>query len=339
MRAMALTRTSDRDELPDAMSWVELPDPVAGTGQLLVRVAASALNPTDYQRAFYGVGREMPFVLGLDVAGVVEAVGDGVDGFAVGDRIAYVGDIRENGGYAELTVADARAVAHVPESVSFVAATAVASAAVTAYQAVVRRMNVAPGDTVFVTGAAGGVGGFAVQLASLRGARVLASDVSDMADHIRRLGAEAVIDFRAEDVAARVKELTGGRGVDAILDTVGSESATGNLSLLAHGGGIATVAGRPDLTVVPPFGMAPSVHEIALGAAYVVDDSRAMTALGDMLQELLALVAAGDLDPMVGRVIELDEVPTALRDLGRVGIAGKVVAVWDDDAYTAPHGA
>jgi NADPH:quinone reductase len=202
----------------------------------------------------------------------------------------------------------------------------VPSAGLTACQAVVGRLRVGDEDTVLITGGAGGVGGFAVQLAALAGARVIATEAAHNTEHVKALGAEAVVDFRTDDIPARVRELTG-RGLDAVVDTIGADSATANLQLLAHSGRIAAVAGRPDLTTVPPFGMAPSVHEIALGAAYTVGDRRSRAQLATMLSELLALTAEGRLDPMLSRTVSLDEVPSALVELSGRGVRGKIVYV------------
>ncbi|MET8977915.1 zinc-binding dehydrogenase [Streptomyces sp. NPDC004539] len=324
MRALVLDRPGTCDTLREA----ELPVPEPGPGQVRVRVEACGLNPSDYQRAAYGIPEwEWPAVLGLDVVGVIEALGDGVTHVGVGQRVAYSGDIRVRGGFAEYTVTDSAALALVPEGLEPAKAAALPSAGLTAYQAVVRRLRVGEGDTVLITGGAGGVGGFAVQLASHRGARVLATEAAANTDHVKALGADEVLDFRNDDIPSRVRELTGGRGLYAVVDTIGPDSATANLKLLAHGGGLAAVAGRPDLTAVPPFGMAPSVHEIALGAAYTVGDDRSRRQLSTMLTELLGLAAEGRIDPMLSRTVALEDVPAALVELSGRGVRGKVVHV------------
>lgn len=326
MRALVLDRPVMPSELCEALRITDLPDPVPGPGEIRVQVEAGALNPTDYQRAQYGVPEwEWPAVLGLDVVGRVDLLGPGVDNVDVGDRVAYVGDIRARGGFADYTIANAMAVAKVPASVSAVAAAALPSAGLTAYQAVVRRLDVAQGDCVLITGGAGGVGGFAVQLAALRGARVVVTEHPDNTDAVLALGAERVIDFRSDGLADAVAEFTGGRGLDGVVDTIGTESATTNLTLLAHGGGLASIAGRPNLDAVPPFRMAPSVHEIALGAAYMVDDTKAVTNLAEMMGDLLRLLSQGELDPMIGRTVDLSEVPAALTQLASRTVRGKIV--------------
>ncbi|MCT9143529.1 zinc-binding dehydrogenase [Streptomyces violarus] len=325
MRALVL----DRPGPCDTLRLSDLPVPEPGTGQVRIRVEACGLNPSDYQRAAYGIPEwTWPAVLGLDVVGAVDALGPEVTNVSTGQRVAYHADIRERGGFAEYTLADAQVLAPVPTALEPTDAAALPSAGLTAYQAVVRRLHVTAGDTVLVTGGAGGVGGFAVQLAALAGARVLATASAHNTVHVKGLGAEAVVDHRTEDVPSRVREWTGGRGVDAVVDTVGPDSATANLGLLVHGGRLAAIAGRPDLSVVPPFSMAPSVHEIALGAAYTVGDERSRRQLSTMLTELLGMAADGRLDPMVTRTLPLEDVPAALTELSGRRVRGKLVQVF-----------
>ncbi|MET9435050.1 zinc-binding dehydrogenase [Streptomyces sp. NPDC006551] len=322
MRALVLDRPGPLDSLRST----ELPVPAPGPGQVRVKVEACGLNPVDYQIAKNGVaGLAWPHVLGLDVAGTVDALGEGVTRVGVGQRVAYHADLRRPGGFAEYTVGDAEVLAQVPAALDLVRAAALPAAGMTAYQALVRRLHVAEGQTVLVNGGAGGVGGFAVQLAAMTGARVFATASARNIDHVRKLGAQAVIDYRTEDVPARVRELTGGRGVDAVVDTVSTESATASLRLLAYGGGLAAVAGRPDITTVAPFTIAPSVHEIALGAAYSSGDEQARTDMAVMLTELCALAADGRLDPLLARTVPLDEVPAALEELAARHVRGKLV--------------
>lgn len=325
MRALVL----DQPGPCDTLRLADLPVPEPGPGQVRIRVEACGLNPSDYQRAAYGIPEwTWPAVLGLDVVGTVDELGAGVTNVRTRQRVAYHADIRERGGFAEYTLADAQALAPVPAGLDPAAAAALPSAGMTAYQAVVRRLHVTAEDTVLVTGGAGGVGGFAVQLAAMAGARVLATASAGNAAYVKGLGAEAVVDYRTEDVASGVRELTEGRGVDAVVDTVGPDSATTNLGLLVHGGRLAAIAGRPDLGVVPPFSMAPSLHEIALGAAYTVGDERARRQLSTMLTELLSMAADGRLDPMVTRTIALEDVPAALTELSGRRVRGKLVQVF-----------
>ncbi|WP_298552729.1 zinc-binding dehydrogenase [Streptomyces luteogriseus] len=325
MRALVL----DQPGPCDTLRMADLPVPDPGPGQVRIRVEACGLNPSDYQRAAHGIPEwTWPAVLGLDVVGIVDELGAGVTNVRTRQRVAFHADIRERGGFAEYALADAQVLAPVPAGLDPAVAAALPSAGMTAYQAVVRRLHVTAEDTVLVTGGAGGVGGFAVQLAAMAGARVLSTASAGNAAYVRGLGAEAVVDHRTEDVASRVREVTEGRGVDAVVDTVGPDSATTNLGLLVHGGRLAAIAGRPDLGVVPPFSMAPSLHEIALGAAYTVGDERARGQLSTMLTELLSMAADGRLDPMLTRTVALEDVPAALTELSGRRVRGKLVQLF-----------
>ncbi|MDN4482227.1 zinc-binding dehydrogenase [Demequina lignilytica] len=324
MRALLLEAPGD----PSGLRLGEIEPPALDPGAVLIAVEACGLNPVDASTARSGhPAWTYPHVPGLDIVGRVEAVGEAVGHLSPGDRVAVHTDLRRGGGLGELAAVDARAVALVPEGLGPVEAAALPCAGLTALQAVARRLDVEPGDTVLVTGGSGGVGGFAVQLAVLAGARVIATASAAHHEAVRELGAHDVIDYRSEDVAARVRELTGGRGVDAVVDTVSARSATENLSLLAHGGGIACVAGRADLSAVPPFTTAPSVHEIALGAAHAADDERSVAWLAEGLELLMDLVVAEELDPLVTATVTLAEAPAALARVGERHTRGKVVAV------------
>ena len=179
-----------------------------------------------------------------------------------------------------------------------------------------------------MTGGNGGVGGFAVQLAHLAGARVIAS-ASGRFDRLKALGADETVDYRDPAASQRILEAAGDRGIDGIVDTVGSKSAAALLGLLNHGGGIACVAGRTEFSGIRPFTISPSIHEISLGAAYSAGGDKHVRDLGVMLSELLSLTAAGELDPMVTRVVSIDDVPAALEEIGGRHVAGKIVAAWE----------
>ena len=307
----------------------ELSTPEPGAGQVRIRVEAVGLNPVDARLAS-GEGHpdwEWPHVLGLDIAGVVDATGAGVERVAVGDRVANHGDLRRQGGLAEYVIADQATLAQIPSGVSSMAAAALPCAGMAAYQAVHRRLHVEARQTVLVTGAAGGVGGFAVQLAAFAGARVIGTASSDNHDWVRALGATDVVDYKRNEVSARVLDLTDGRGVDAVVDTVSAESATDSLGLLVHAGGIACIAGRARLETVLSFTTAPSLHEIALGAAHSFGDRLARQRLSLDLARLLRMVNDGWLDPMITGTVALEHCAEAFTALAAGHNRGKVIAV------------
>ena len=324
MKALVLERPGSLANL--SIADIALPQP--RPGELRVRVHAVGLNPIDYKLA-QGNGHpawRFPFVLGLDVAGVVDAVGEEVQGWEIGDRVVYHGDLSRPGGYAEYAVTAAHVAARIPKDVSFVEAAALPCAGYTAYQAVVRKLHLEAGQTILVQGGAGGVGGFAIQLAAGIGAIVYTTASPQNFDYVQKLGAQHAIDYHSEDIAGHLHGLTKGRGVDAIVDTVGRATATAGLDMLAFSGGIACVESLPDFSHFRSFDRALSVHDIALGSVYRVGDRKAQEDLARMGAEMLALLQAGKLNPLVSEICALDAVPDGLHRLAQRHVRGKIVA-------------
>lgn len=308
--------------------WQELPTPKPGPGQVQVEVKAVSLNPVDYKLATSGYPSwAYPHILGLDVAGVITALGEGVTDFQLGERVAYHGDLTKPGGFADFALADARAVARIPTPVSFETAAALPCSAITAYHALTRRINALKTQTVFVNGGAGGVGSFAVQLAALLGYTVYASASAANHDYVQSLGASVVIDYQQASIKTSVLALTHGMGVDAVIDTVSKESATEALEYLAFGGHLISLLGQ----VMPPpvdFTHAFSISEVTLGAAYIAKHAASITDLGVMLNELLLLVASGKLTPTIAEVLTPAELPSGLVRLQTRRVRGKLVVAW-----------
>ncbi|WP_054953464.1 zinc-binding dehydrogenase [Flaviflexus massiliensis] len=303
----------DQPGTPDTLRLGVIDEPTAGPGEILIRVHACGLNPVDVGVAGGGnPAWSWPHVLGLDAAGTIEALGEGVTEFEIGQHVVFHGDLRREGGLAEFVTAPATILATIPDEVTFEQAAALPCAGMTAFQAVHRRLHVSAGQTILITAGAGDVGGYAIQLAKKMGAKVITTCSEANIERVRKLGADEVINYRTENVVERVKELTNSRGVDAVIDTVSAESATENLSILVHGGGLVSIAGRPDGSVIEPFTYAVSLHEIALGAAHSHGDEKAQADLRAMLEELMAAVADGSLDPMLAHVVPLDQAPDAL---------------------------
>ncbi|WP_237568762.1 zinc-dependent alcohol dehydrogenase family protein [Mycolicibacterium lacusdiani] len=203
----------------------EIPDPTPGPGEVLLRVMASGVNPLDtkVRRGAAAHAKTMPpAILGIDTAGVVEAVGAGVDQFQIGDEVfgmtGGVGGVP--GSLAELAAVDARLIAHKPKALSMAQAAALPLGFITSWEGLVDRAGVAPGDQVLVHGGAGGVGFLAIQLAIARGARVFATGSPRSLEVIRRVGATA-IDYTTTAVDDYVDEYTGGDGFDIVVDNVG----------------------------------------------------------------------------------------------------------------------
>ena len=219
---------------PEVLEVVDLPVPVPASGQILIRHKAVGLNFIDtYQRSgLYPM--KFPAVLGQEAAGVVEAVGEGVTRFAAGDRVAYAG---QSGAYAERNAVAADKAVRIPDAVSFQIAAAALLKGMTAEFLLRRCHPVESGETLLVQAAAGGVGTILVQWAKALGARVIGTAGSEeKAALARSFGCDEVILYRDQDVAARVRELTDGKGVQVAYDSVGKDTFEGTLGSLGRRG-------------------------------------------------------------------------------------------------------
>lgn len=209
---------------PGAFTLTEHETPVAGAGEVLVRVHATSINPLDYQvrRGDYPDLVPLPAITGHDVSGVVEAVGPGVSAFKPGDAVWYTPQIFGGAGsYAEYHVASEAIVGHKPTALTHLEAASLSLVGGTVWEALFTRAGLQLGERILIHGAAGGVGHVAVQVAKATGAFVIATASGYDADFVRSLGADVVIDYRTEDYVAVVNRETGGAGVDVVLDTFG----------------------------------------------------------------------------------------------------------------------
>lgn len=320
MKALLLQRSG-----PDRLlSLQEVPSPLPGPGEVRLRVRFSSLNPVDYKYARSGSGLSLPHVLGADAAGEIEAIGEGVSGWSLGDRVMALTNVFRWGGFAEQVIVDARVLSRLPAQLPLQQAGALPCAGLTAWQAVHQKLHLQAGQTVLISAAGGGVGRFAVQMARRVGARVIGT-ASHQPDQLKALGADAVINYRQEDVAERVLALTDRRGVDAVIDLVSSESATALTHLLRHNGAIVSVVGRPVQGGLPPWGRAISWHDLALGFAYQHGDGDNLRDLARGGELLAGWVACGEIDPQISRSVDLVDVPEALRQMETGTTQGKVV--------------
>lgn len=301
---------------PEALVLTDIPRPSPGVGEVLVRVVASGTNPVDAKIRAAGswAGIPLPAVLGYDVSGVVEELGAAVTDLAVGDEVYFTPEIFGNrhGSYAEYTVAPASIVARKPRNLSHEDAAAIPLAGGTAWEALIRRLAVRPGETVLIHGGAGGVGSFGVQIARLAGARVIATAGPDNQDTLRALGADVAVDYRSQDVTAAVLRETDGRGVDAVFDTTGGDRVAASLACTRPGGRLATVlAPQGDLSALYPKNQ-------TLHGVFLTRERR-------RLDELRPLFEQGRLRPLVESVLPLEAVAEAHRRLDSGHGRGKMV--------------
>lgn len=295
----------------EVLRYEDAPRPGPKEGEVLVRVVAAGVNPIDWKtRAGYlkeMVPLALPWIPGGDFSGVVEQVGSGVTAFRKGDEVFGKADLPRNGSYAEYVVVPSSAVVPKPRTLDHVHAAAVPLAALTAWQALfgsdgVPSLDLAPGQTVLILGATGGVGTFAVQLAKWKGARVVATARHGQSTHLPSLGADSVID---------PGHMTDAGEVDAILDLVGHEFLSVAWPQLKQGGAVASTMGRPSEMEAKM----PGVRAIGVFTRTSAAD----------LARIAKLIDAGSIKVVVADTLPLESASRAHQLLQTGGVRGKLV--------------
>jgi NADPH:quinone reductase-like Zn-dependent oxidoreductase len=308
----------DRYGPPELLRVEEVPTPSPAPGEVLVRVAATSVNLSDWEclrgsplyARIGGMRRPARRTLGSDIAGWVEAVGTGVTRFRPGDE-AYGDNLALKGGFAEYAVAREAALAHKPEALTFAEASTIPQAGAIAIQGTI---DAGPGRRVLINGAGGGSGSFAIQLAKRAGAHVTAVDNHDKLDFMRSLGADEVIDYRSEDFTRS------GERYDVVLDLVAHRSVFAYRRALARDGRYRCVGGSvPTLLRVVTIGsIAGWLTSRRLGLLIVKQGPTHFGPLADLCVE-------GHVGIHIDRTFELDDVSEALRHVGEGRALGKVV--------------
>ena len=223
---------------PEVLHYGDLPDPQAGPGEIVVDIHAASVNAADWKvrSGSYAKLTDFPYVLGRDFSGVVAETGAGVTDLAPGDPVFGVLDAGQEGAYAEKVAVKASLAAKKPEGWSDEKAVALALAGLTAIVSLEDTLQLRAGETILIQGGAGGVAGFAIQLAKHIGATVITTASADNHDYVRSLGADRAIDYRARDFTEEVS------GVDAVFETVGGDTATRSFVVLRPGGRAAFIA-------------------------------------------------------------------------------------------------
>ena len=307
---------------------IEEVDPLKpGKGQVVISVKACGVNFPDTLiiQGKYQSKPPFPFIPGSEVAGIVKELGEGVDTFNVGTRVmAFIG----MGGFAEEAIADASHIIPMPHTLDFATASAFLLTYGTSHHALKDRAQLHPGETLLVLGAAGGVGLATVEIGKVMGARVIAAASSDEKLEVcKQHGADEVINYSTEDLRDRIKQLTGGKGVDVAFDPLGGDYSEPVLRSMAWGGRFLVIGfASGDIPRIPlnlPLLKVYSIVGVFWGAFMERDPKHGR----ENIQELITWVNEGKLKPHVSATYSLEQVSDALKNLMERKVTGKAVLV------------
>jgi NADPH:quinone reductase len=308
---------------PEVLKLEEVPDLEPGTGQVLVRVKAVGVNPVDtYIRAGgHAVKPPLPYTPGSDAAGDVEAVGEGVSSVAVGDRVYVAGSL--TGTYAGRTLCKESQVHPLPPHLSYAQGAAVHVPYATSYRGLFQRARAVAGETVLVHGASGGVGIASVQLARAAGLKVIGTGgTSEGRDLVAKEGAHHVLDHRAAGYLDEVLALTGGRGVDVILEMLANVNLGNDLRLLAKSGRVVVIGNRGTVEINPRDAMGRDAAILGMTLMSASEHDLASIHAG-----LVAGLENGTLRPVIGREFPLADAPRAHEAVMEPGAYGKIALI------------
>jgi NADPH2:quinone reductase len=308
---------------PEVMKLEEVPGLAAGPGQVVVSVKAAGVNPVDsyIRTGTYYLKPPLPYTPGMDAAGTVKAVGEGVESVEVGERVYVAGTL--SGTYAEQTLCDASQVHHLPERVSFAQGAGVNVPYATAFRALYHRAHGEPGETVLVHGASGGVGIAAVQMARARGLTVIGTAGTEKGRTlVLGQGAHYVVDHRQEGYEEAIKALTKGRGVDVILEMLANLNLAKDLTLLALRGRVVVIGNRGSIEINPRATMQRDLSILGLTLMNATKEE-----LVGIHAALVAGLESGTLNPVIGRQMPLAEAALAHQAVMEPGAYGKIVLI------------
>jgi NADPH2:quinone reductase len=318
----------DRFGSVDDAVYRDIDEPMPGPDDVLIDVKAAGVGYYDvlFAEGKYQIKPEPPFILGCEVTGVVAAVGSNVTRLGVGDRVMSLGI--HFGSFAERMTLPAWLPTVLPEGLEFEHAGCTMSSLGTAQHALCQRADLKAGETLIVTGAAGGTGSAAIQIGKLLGAHVIAVCSSEeRSAHCRQLGADDVINYTKSNLKHAIREITGGRGADVVFETVGGEVFSACVRAMAMGGRLLVVgfasgeitAFPTNLSLVMGYSLV-GVNWLSFLRARPADHDRTMSQLTGWLK-------AGDISPNLSDVVKMSEGSTALRRIANRNVMGKIVLV------------
>ncbi|MGA5450273.1 NAD(P)H-quinone oxidoreductase [Streptomyces umbrinus] len=322
MKAVTITQPGG----PEVLKWAEAPDPVPSDGEVLIQVAASAVNRADLlqRQGFYDPPPGSSPYPGLECSGRIVAVGAGVSGWAVGDEVCA---LLSGGGYAEKVAVPAGQLLPVPEGIGLGKAAALPEVTCTVWSNVFMIAHLRPGETLLVHGGASGIGTMAIQLAKAVGAKVAVTAGSkEKLDFCADLGADVLINYREQDFVEEIKAATDGAGADVILDNMGAKYLDRNVQALAVNGRLAIIGMqggiKGELNIAMLLGKRGAVTATSLRARPAGEKAAIVAAVQE---HVWPLISAGHVRPVVDRELPMSDAAAAHRVLEESGNIGKVL--------------
>jgi putative PIG3 family NAD(P)H quinone oxidoreductase len=312
---------------PDVMEWAEVPDPVAAPGEVLLDVVASGVNRADLlqRQGHYPPPPGASEIIGLECAGRIAALGDGVTGWSVGDEVCA---LLAGGGYAQKVAVPAAQLLPVPEGVDLVTAAGLPEVACTVWSNVVAAGHLEHGETFLVQGGTSGIGTHAIQVAKALGARVAATASPQRAGRCRELGADIVIDYN-DDVPAELKKATGGHGADVILDNMGTRGLAANIAALATDGRVLIIGFQggttAEVNLDPLLRKRGSITAMSLRGRPVDGPHGKGAVVAGVRAQVWPMVADGRVKPIVHASVPMNRAADAHRQLEAGGVVGKLL--------------
>ncbi|MGY1618702.1 NAD(P)H-quinone oxidoreductase [Geodermatophilus sp. SYSU D00691] len=319
---------------PEVLEWAEVPDPVCGPGEVVVDVAATAVNRADLlqRQGFYPPPPGASDVLGLECSGVVSEVGDGVTGWQVGDEVCA---LLAGGGYAERVAVPAGQLLPRPAGVELATAAALPEVTCTVWSNVFLLARLGRGDTFLVHGGSSGIGTMAIQLAARAGARVFTTaGTPEKLDVCRELGAEVLVNYREEDFVERVREETDGAGVDVVLDNMGAKYLARNVDVLAVGGRLVCIGmqggTKAELDLGALMRKRAAVHATTLRSRPPAGPGGKAEIVAAVRHDVWPDVERGVVRPIVDRRLPMSRAAEAHRVVEASEHVGKVLLITDE---------
>jgi putative PIG3 family NAD(P)H quinone oxidoreductase len=315
---------------PDVLEWTEVSDPIAGPGEVVVDVVASAVNRADLlqRQGFYPPPPGASDIIGLEVSGRIAEVGEGVEGWQVGDEVAA---LLAGGGYAEKVAVPAAQLLPVPAGVDLVTAGGLPEVACTVWSNIVAAGRLQPGETFLIQGGTSGIGTHAIQVAKALGARVAATaGAPDRLERCRELGADIAIDYH-DDIPAELKKATDGHGADVILDNMGAKGLAANLDALAFDGRLLIIGMqggvKAELDIGKLLRKRGSVTAMGLRGRPVEGPNGKGAVVAGVREQIWPMIEDGRVRPIVHATVAMQDAREAHRMLDQGGVVGKILLV------------